>query len=412
MASRRTHLVAALSAAGLLAAACGTDEPRVADAVSRAGASTSVSPSAAATTPSRPAVPSASPSPSGPVPSPIASVGPGERALSVLTLNGYAEWGGTDPKVKWVAGFEQETGCKVSIRYYDPYQEEKPDDFSPSSFDVISATPVVGGRLIAQRKVAPLNTTLVGGYDRIPRTLRELASVNQDDQVYGVPFLWGTSEVLYDSAKVRPAGAEAIFTDEGPVVFRDSPLSLADAALVLKERGADIADPFDLTPAQLDEAAALFSSEKAAPGRRLFWRDPIEVVQAFATGSARLAQGTPYLLDVLTRGHTKVRAVTDRPVTGWADSWMVSAQAAHPSCAYQWLEWNASPDVQRRAAMWNGLAPADPDACKGRARAIRRICADYRVGDAKAFAGVFFAVRPPDYAQWADRWSRIAPRPR
>ncbi|MEW9534572.1 extracellular solute-binding protein [Microbispora sp. NPDC049125] len=413
----RRHL--AVAAAGLLAAACagpgqtgggGTGGGTAGAAFTPSG-SASASALASSGVPVTPASPASSaptaatPGTGSPAPSPIASAGRGEGAVSVMALNGYAEWGGVDPKVKWVGTFEQDTGCKVSLRYYDPAQPEKPGDFDPSSFDVVSATPVVGGRLIDERKVAPLNTELLGDYDQIPARLRDLPSVTRDDQVYGVPYLWGTNEVLYDSGKVRPGGPEAIFTDKGPVMFRDSPLTLADAALVLKGRGADIKDPFDLTPAQLAAAAALF--EPGTPGRRLYWSNPIEVVQGFAARTVRLAQGTPYHLDVLKRGHRPVKAVGDRPVTGWADSWMVSSSAAHPSCAYQWLDYTSTADVQRKASAWMGFAPANPGACTGRAR---RICADYHVGEARAFKGVVFATRPPGYDQWIDRWSRIAPR--
>ncbi|MBP2702871.1 extracellular solute-binding protein [Microbispora sp. RL4-1S] len=419
------------SAAGLLTAACGgVGDARDVSAATAAHATAAHATNAAratnvaaasdaggqggtgaTTTPSPPDSASASPaaSPSGPAPTPVASLGPGEGTLKIMALDGYAEWGGTDPKVKWTTPFEQRTGCHLSISFYDPATEDNPGAFAPSSFDVISATPELGGRLVADRAVAPLNTSLLDNYDGLSGRLRGLPSVKQGGQVYGAPFLWGTNQVLYDSRTTRPGGPEALFDDRGPVLFRDTPLSLADAALVLASRGGHVKDPFDLTPAQLDAAAGLFAKEAARPGARLFWRNPAEVVQAFATGRARLAQGTPYQLDVLRRGGTAVRGLPDRPVTGWADSWMVSAQTAHTSCAYKWLDWTASAEVQRKAAAWNGLAPANPAACLSKARAIRRVCADYRVGGAGAFSKVFFAVRPPDYAQWVDRWSRIAP---
>jgi putative spermidine/putrescine transport system substrate-binding protein len=327
-------------------------------------------------------------------------VGPGEGALSVVALNGYAEWGGTDPKVNWVAGFQKETGCKVSIRYYNPAQPERPGDYAPSSFDVISAPPEVAGRLIDEGKVATLNTALLAGYEKIPKRLRALPTGR--GQVYGVPYLWGINEVLYDSGKIRRGGQAAIFSDKGRVMFKDSPLSLADAALVLKDRGMEIKNPFSLTASQLDAAADLFSAGRS--GTRTYWRDPLEVVRGFASGSVRLAQGTPYQMDVLQRGRKPVRAVGDRPVTGWADSWMVSSGAAHPSCAYEWLNWTSSADVQRKASAWTGLAPANPEACAGR---TRRICDDYQMGEAGGFDEVLFAVRPQNYDQWIDRWSRI-----
>ncbi|MEV4300533.1 extracellular solute-binding protein [Microbispora rosea] len=395
---RRTHLVATVAAAGLLAAACGGG-PAPATEVATPGAVAAAATTAAGPSPS-------SPSSSGPTPTPLASVGRGEGTVSVVAIDGYAEWGGVDPKVKWVGTFEKETGCKVSLRYYDPRQEERPGDFPPSSFDVISATPEVGGRLMDEGKAAPLNTGLLDGYDKIPKRLRTLPSVTRDEQVYGVPYVWATNEILYDAGKVSPDGPESLFTDKGPVMLRDRPLSLADAALVLKAQGTDVGedikDPFDLTDAQLDAAAELFTS--GDDGRRVFWRDPVEVVQGFATGSVRLAQATPYHLDVLRRGHKQVTALTDRPVTGWADAWMMSAQAPHPSCAYKWLDFTMSADVQRKVSDWTGLAPANPEGCTG---AARRICADYRVGTSQAFRGVYFAVRPKDYDKWVERWSRV-----
>ncbi|MEZ0076891.1 extracellular solute-binding protein [Planotetraspora sp. GP83] len=445
MALRRTRLVAAVAAAGFLASACGgtgqTSTAQISTArAGTAGAAPDVKAAAALpVTPGAlgspgtgggPLATPATPTPPTPVSSATATAGRGEGMVTVMALNGYVEWGGTDPTVNWVRGFEDRTGCKVGLKYYDPGQAAPPDDFAPASFDVISATPELAGKLIGERKVAPLDTTLIDGYDKIPKRLRGLGAFTQDDRVYGVPYLWGLNEVLYDTTKVDPEDPGAIFKDKGPVLFRDSPLSIADAALVLKSRGMDIKDPFELTPAQLDAALALFSAGKpsasaagspsAGPsasssagssaglsgraGERAYWRDPIEVVQGFATGSVRLAQGTPYHLDVLKRGHKPVKAVDERPVTGWVDSWMVSSAAAHPACAAQWLSWTASADVQRKASAWVGLAPANPGACTGR---TRRICADYHVGDPHEFKGVYFAARPADYPQWVERWRRL-----
>ncbi|MBX6383548.1 MAG: extracellular solute-binding protein [Microbispora sp.] len=391
---RRTHLAVAVAAVGLLAAACaGRPVPGT--------EATASNTSAAAAAASRAAGPGLSAA-AGLTPTPAASLGPGEGMVSVVAIDGYAEWGGVDPKVKWVGTFEKTTGCKVSLRYYDPRQGDRPGDFPPSSYDVISATPEVGGRLMDEGKTAPINTALLHGYTAIPKRLRTLPSVTRGGRVYGVPYVWATNEVLYDAEKVSPGGPESLFEDEGPVMLRDTPLSLADAALVLKAQGAKIKNPFDLTNAQLDAAAELFTSNE--DGRRTFWRDPVEVVQGFATGSVRLAQATPYHLDVLRRGHKPVRALPDRPVTGWADAWMLSAQAPHPSCAYKWLDFTMSADVQRRVSAWTGFAPANPKGCTG---AARRICADYRVGSSRAFRGVYFAVRPKAYDKWVERWSRI-----
>jgi putative spermidine/putrescine transport system substrate-binding protein len=390
--------VVTVTAAGFLAVACGGN--------GQTGAAEAL-PATSGATPSPSAPSSAQSSVQTPVPSgsatpaPIALTGPGEGSVRVLALNGYAEWGGTDPTVNWVTPFQDETGCKVSLTFYDPGQEDKPGGVSLGTFDAVSATPEIAGRLIDEGKVAPLNTALIKGYSKLSSRLRELPAITKDDQVFGVPYLWGVNEVLYDTTKVGPANAGAIYGDKGPVLLRDSPMSIADAALALGGRGTKVKDPFDLTPDQLDAAMKLIGAQQ--PGKREFWTDPIQVVQALASGSARLAQGTPYHLDVLQSGGKPVEALDRRPLTAWADSWMVSATAAHPSCAYQWLEWTASAKVQEQASAWTGLAPADPGACTGEAQ---RVCADYHVGTSQAFKGLYFAVRPADYAQWAERWTQ------
>ncbi|MGQ6186187.1 hypothetical protein ACUNGU_24795, partial [Serratia sp. IR-2025] len=41
-------------------------------------------------------------------------------------------------------------------------------------------------------------------------------------------------------------------------------------------------------------------------------------------------------------------------VTGWADTTMLHADAKHPSCAYQWMNWSLEPKVQGDVAAWFG----------------------------------------------------------
>jgi putative spermidine/putrescine transport system substrate-binding protein len=44
---------------------------------------------------------------------------------------------------------------------------------------------------------------------------------------------------------------------------------------------------------------------------------------------------------------------------------MVHANAAHPNCAYLWLEHSISPKVQGDLAAWFGSVPSAPAACQG-----------------------------------------------
>jgi putative spermidine/putrescine transport system substrate-binding protein len=46
---------------------------------------------------------------------------------------------------------------------------------------------------------------------------------------------------------------------------------------------------------------------------------------------------------------------------------MLHVDAAHPNCAYKWLEWSLNPKLQGDLAAWFGSVPVVLDACKGNA---------------------------------------------
>ena len=52
-------------------------------------------------------------------------------------------------------------------------------------------------------------------------------------------------------------------------------------------------------------------------------------------------------------------------ITGWADTTMLHSEAAHPNCAYMWMEHSINPKLQGDLAAWFGSVPAVLDACKG-----------------------------------------------
>ena len=50
--------------------------------------------------------------------------------------------------------------------------------------------------------------------------------------------------------------------------------------------------------------------------------------------------------------------------TGWSDTWMVGAKAAHPNCMYKWMDWITSPEINAQVAEYFGEAPAQTKACE------------------------------------------------
>lgn len=335
-------------------------------------------------------------------PTPTPSATQSDGTLQILTYRGYAEYGGVSPKVNWVGSFEKETGCRVAKLDTVQTAEDMASRVDSQAYDVISAGPVLAAQLIEGKRVQPVDPAKVSGYDDIDDRFRDMVTVS--GKVYGVPYLWGYHEFVYDSSQVKGDLRQAFAS--GRVALRDSPLTIADAALADKS----VKEPFELTEEQLDKAMALLEEHKD----RTYWRNPIDLVQGFATGSLDYAQATPYYRLLLQKAGKPVKALKTHRTTGWVDSWMLGANVPDTTCAYRWLNWMTAAGVQRDAAAWAGLAPANAKACKGRAKLM---CDTY--GRGKRLDRVSFAVRPPgdcraddgectDYKAWTERWRSLA----
>lgn len=351
------------------------------------------------------------------------TLGPGEGMLNLVTLPGSIESGTSDPRVDWVTPFEERTGCKVGLKVVQT-PEEMADLMRDRDrrYDGVAAPPEVAGQLIAENRVTPVNTDLVDGYKKLEPKLRGL--LKRDGKQYGIPYVWGSNLLMYDARTVPPPASWAALFDpdqarrySGKLIVRDSPLTIGEAALYLKdaEPKLDIDDPYSLTPEQLEAAGRVLAEQRRHVGQ--YWERPADAVSAFAGERAVLGQAWPYHVDVLTRASRSVQAaVPSEGVTGWMDAWMIGARVEHPNCMYEWLQWTASPDVQQQVAEWTGVAPANPQACSGD-RLKPGFCAAYHVGDRDYLDEVIFAHAPTkacdgdfddsdctDYAEWKTTW--------
>ncbi|MFI7451020.1 hypothetical protein ACIBQX_26235 [Nonomuraea sp. NPDC049714] len=349
----------------------------------------------------------------GPSPKPSPSVSPSasptqsDGTLQILTYRGYAEYGGTSPQANWAGPFEKETGCRVARLDTVRTPEEMAARLRERSYDVISAGPALAAAMIEAKQVQPIDTAKIEDYDDLAKPLRELMTDAKTDAVHGVPFLWGFHEFLYDSRRVRGGDLGEVLRSDR-VMLKDSPLTLADAAL------ADdaVERPFELTASQLGEATERLTGYDD----RAYWTNDLDLVKGFATGSVDYAQATPYHRLLLQKAKIPVKAVKARKTTGWVDSWMLAANVTDTDCAYRWLNRMTEAGSQRDAAAWLGLAPANAQACKGRARDV---CKAYGA-TTKSYRldHIAFAVRPPgdclppdgectDYNAWTERWREL-----
>ena len=298
----------------------------------------------------------------------------GEGTLRLIAWAGYAEDGSSDPDVDWVTPFEERTGCRVQVRYADSADEMLGlmRREGAETYDGISAPGDVAGELISAGEVQAVDPRMFLSWRHVLEPLRSEAAKHfvVDGRVYGTPALYGPNALLFAPREFDPAPTswDVVFEPDSPAAGRismfDSPMAIADAALYLAahDPGLGIEDPYALTSAQLEAATALLQAQEA--GVALYWSAFTDQVDAFEAREVVAGAGWPIALGLLDLGSRPIEGVEPvEGMTGWADTWMVATEAAHPNCMLLWMNWTLRPDVQAQMALWYGAAPSNGRAC-------------------------------------------------
>ena len=185
---------------------------------------------------------------------------------------------------------------------------------------------------------------------------------------YGISLQWGPNTLLYNTKKVKPAPTSwaAIYSPKykGKITVPDNPIQIADAALYLSKTkpSLGITDPYELNATQLDAAVNLLKQQK--PLIKKYWALASDEIDLFKNGDAVIGASWPYQTNTLIAAKVPVKdMIPAEGATGWADTWMLSAKAKHPNCAYKWMKWVSTPKVQAQQAIYFGETPANTKAC-------------------------------------------------
>jgi putative spermidine/putrescine transport system substrate-binding protein len=347
------------------------------------------------------------------------TIGKGEGKLNVIAWEGY-----TQPQ--WVKPFERQTGCQVNAKYAGSSDEMVTlmRQGGGTQYDLVSASGDASLRLIRGGNVAPVNVGLIPGYkDFIPQ-LKSPPHNTVDGKHYGISLQWGPNTLLYNTREVKPAPTSwsALYDPryKGQVTVPDNPIQIADAALYLSKAqpSLGIRDPYELTPAQLDAAGALLKRQRSLVKK--YWALASDEIDLFKNGDAVIGASWPYQTITLQGAKAPVKDLIPREgATGWADTWMLSAKAQHPNCAYQWMKWVSTPKVQAQQAISFGETPANTKACSYMDQIQKGACAQYHANaPASYFNSIRFWKTPTrdcgngkqectDYTQWQQKWTEI-----
>ncbi len=301
-----------------------------------------------------------------------------EGQVDIVAWPGYIERGDTDKAYDWVTGYETKTGCKVNVKTAGT-SDEMVSLMTQGGYDLVTASGDASIRLIRGGTVQAVDLARVPGYPTVDERLRDAAWHTVDGKHYGVPYQWGPNVLMYNTKvfKEAPTSWSVVFEpgrlpdgkqNKGRIQAYDGAIYIADAALYLMSKQPDlgIKNPYELNEAQY--AAALELLRKQHPLVHRYWHDANVQVQDFTNEGVVASGSWPFQVNTLkANGQPVASVVPAEGATGWADTTLMATNAAHPNCAYEWLEWSINPKVQGDLAAWFGSVPAVPAACKDNA---------------------------------------------
>ncbi|WP_237153783.1 ABC transporter substrate-binding protein [Oryzibacter oryziterrae] len=309
----------------------------------------------------------------------LTSIGPGEGEVDIVAWAGYIERGETDKNYDWVTDFEKQTGCKVQVKVAGT-SDEMVSLMNEGGFDLVTASGDASLRLVAGKKVQPINTDLIPSWKTVDERLQNAPWHTVDGVHYGVPYQWGANVLMYNTEAFKggtPASWDVVFKEQtlpdgksnkGRIQAFDGPIYIADAALYLKAHNPElgITDPYALTETQYNAALELLRSQKDLVQR--YWHDAMKQVDDFNNEGVVASSSWPFQVNLLISQQKPIGSIVPAEgATGWADTTMMHADAKHPNCAYMWMEHSLAPKVQGDVAAWFGSVPSVPAACKGNA---------------------------------------------
>jgi putrescine transport system substrate-binding protein len=383
---RNALLLAALAA---LVVGCGGDEPAATDAAA--------------------SVPKEAPAPA---PS-AAAAGDGENVLNVYNWSDYiAE--------DTIAAFERETGIEVRYDVFDSNEVLEAKLLAGNTgYDIVVPSASFVARQIEAGLFQPLDRARLPNYENLdPEAMKVLAGYDPGNR-HVVPWLWGTTGIGYNVAKIRermpdaPIGSwDMLFKPEIVEKFADCGVALLDAPTevfpsALRHLGLPTASQ---RAEDLAQAEALVMAIR--PHVRYFHSS--QYINDLANGEVCLVlgwSGDVFIARDRAReagnGNEIAYFIPREGALVWFDTMAIPKDAPHPDNAHRFIDYVLRPAVIAAITNHVNYPNANAAATPLVDEAIRGDGAVYP--DAATRQNLFpNAVNPPDYDRLVTRaWTRI-----
>lgn len=277
--------------------------------------------------------------------------------LNVLTWEGYAD-------DSFIKPFEEASGCQVNATYVGSN-----DDFAPKLaagggvYDLITPSIDTTKLMIQAGFVQRIDVSRLREWQNIYEKFRSAEGIQDDGEIYGVPFSWGAIAFMYLDEKFEtpPTSLAELWNKDlaGRISLWDDKSSLYVAARLNGDMNI-----YELTDEQLEKAQNTLVEQK--PLVRKYWATAGELVDLYAAGEVWISNTwAGYQSSLLAeQGINVTEFIPEENAEGWMDSWMIVTGTPNEDCAYKFLNMAISEAGQCGVANVNGYSAANPVAAK------------------------------------------------
>ena len=137
----------------------------------------------------------------------LKEIGKGEGQVNIIAWPGYIERGETDKGYDWVTDFEKASGCKVNVKTAAT-SDEMVALMNEGGFDLVTASGDASLRLVAGKRVQPINTDLIKSWSTVDDRLKDAPWFTVNGVHYGVPYQWGPNVLMYNTIGLQGSAEE------------------------------------------------------------------------------------------------------------------------------------------------------------------------------------------------------------
>jgi putrescine transport system substrate-binding protein len=288
----------------------------------------------------------------------------------VLAIYNWSDYIAADT----IAKFEAETGIKVTYDVYDSNETLEAKLLAgKSGYDIV--VPSFSPFMIRQIKAGvyrPIDKSKLKNYGNLDKAILERTSAGDPGNAHGVPYLWGTTGIGYNVAKVKEAlGPEApvdslalLFDPQNAAKLAPCGISLLDTAQEMFPAALAYLGRNPISRELEDLEAAAEAIQKIRPSIRKFHSS--QYINDLANGDLCVAFG--YSGDVI---QARTRAIEAKsgieirysiPKEGamlWVDMLGIPKDAPHPENAHLFIDYILRPEVI--AAITNAVGYPNPN---------------------------------------------------